>query len=94
MAGPVIGSATSEASLAIPSQPKPKNAADAAKQFEALLIGQMLRTARESGADGSLDEDSTSETMFDLAGQQFAQMLANHGGFGLAKLIAKGLASK
>ena len=82
------------ASLATPSQPKPKKAADAAKQFEALLIGQMLRTARESGAEGSFDQDSTSETMFDLADQQFAQMLANQGGFGLAKLIANGLAAK
>jgi flagellar protein FlgJ len=94
MAAPAIESAAGEASLATPNQPKPKNAAEAAKQFEALLIGQMLRTARESGADGDLDQDSTSETMFDLAGQQFAQMLANHGGFGLAKLIAKGLAPK
>ncbi len=42
----------------------------------------------------SLDEDSSSETMFELAGLQFAQMLANHGGFGLAKLIAKGLVAK
>ncbi len=94
MAAPAIESPSAEASLATPNQAKPKTAADAAKQFEALLIGQMLRTARESGADGSLDQDSTSETMFDLAGQQFVQMLANHGGFGLAKLIVKGLTAK
>ena len=29
---------------ASPSEPKPKNAAEAAKQFEALMIAQMLRT--------------------------------------------------
>jgi flagellar protein FlgJ len=94
MNAPITNSATATASLATPNRPKPKTAADAAKQFEALLIGQMLRTARESGADESLDQDSTSATMFDLADQQFAQMLANHGGFGLAKLIATGLAPK
>lgn len=94
MTAPVIENAPGAASLAALRPPKTKNAVEAAKQFEALLIGQMLRTARESGADGSLDHDSTSETMFDLAGQQFALMLANHGGFGLAKLIAKGLAPK
>ncbi len=76
------------------SQPKPKNAAEAAKQFEALLIGQMLRTAHES-AGGSLgDNDSSSDTMFDVAGQQFAQVLANNGGLGLAKMITAGLDKK
>ena len=94
MASPMIPAALAPSPAGMPSQPKPKNATEAAKQFEALLIGQMLRTARESGADGSLNQDSTSETMFDLADQQFAQMLSNHGGFGLAKLIAKGLATK
>ena len=94
MAPPVIDNAAATASLATPSQPKPTSAADAAKQFEALLIGQMMRTARESASDGSLDEDSTSDSMFDLAGQHFAEMIANQGGFGLAKLISKGLTQK
>jgi Rod binding domain-containing protein len=73
-------------------QAKPKNAAEAAKQFEALLIAQMLRTAHESSG-GSLDdsEASSSNTMFEVAGQQFAQVLANNGGLGLAKMIVNGL---
>jgi Rod binding domain-containing protein len=75
--------------------PKPKNAAEAAKQFEALMIAQMLRTAHES-ASGSLDDDeaSSSDAMFDVAGQQFAQVLANNGGLGLAKMIIQGLQPK
>ncbi|MBV8845572.1 MAG: hypothetical protein JO307_22425 [Bryobacterales bacterium] len=77
------------AALGTPNAPKPKNAREAAQQFEGLLIAQMLRSARDaSQAEG---EDATTETMFDVAGQQFAQMLANHGGLGLAKLISKGL---
>ena len=91
MTGPLL-STPGAASLGTQEAPKPKNAADAAKQFEALMIGQMLRTARASVSSG--EEDSTGETMFDLAGQQFAQMLANSGGFGLAKLITAGLKSK
>ncbi len=76
-------------------QAQPKNAAEAAKQFEALLIAQMLRTAHESSG-GSLDDSdsSSSNTMFDVAGQQFAQMLANNGGLGLAKMITDGLQKK
>jgi len=82
-------------SLPSPPQSKPKSAAEAAQQFEALLIGQMLRTARESGGGGWLDEDSdenaTAEPLLDLADQQFAQLLASNGGFGLAKMIADSL---
>ncbi|HTB10101.1 MAG TPA: rod-binding protein [Bryobacteraceae bacterium] len=61
--------------------------AGAAKQFEALMIAQMLRTAREDTEDGN----SSSSTMLDVADQQFSQVLANNGGLGLAKLIVKGL---
>src|SRR5262249_7506703 len=41
-----------------PEPPKPKNAAEAARQFEAILIAQMLHNARPD------DEDSTTETMW------------------------------
>ena len=80
---------------ASPSEPKPKNAAEAAKQFEALMIAQMLRTAHESSS-GSLDDDeaASSDAIFDVAGQQFAQVLANNGGLGLAKIIVQGLQPK
>jgi Rod binding domain-containing protein len=72
---------------------KPRNEAEAAKQFEALLIGQMLRTAHASDSGGGLGsgEDSSSDTMWDVSAQQFAQVLANNGGLGLARLITQGL---
>lgn len=73
---------------------KPANAKEAATQFEGLLIAEMLRSAHESNP-GSLggddDDDAQSDTLFDMAGQQFAQMLANHGGFGIAKIVTAGL---
>ncbi|HTS75170.1 MAG TPA: rod-binding protein [Bryobacteraceae bacterium] len=70
-------------------QAMPKDAAGAAKQFEALLIGQMLKGVREEAEDD--DSDNESATMFDVADQQFSQLLANNGGFGLARMIASGL---
>ncbi len=82
MAAPV---ASISSPISAPEQAKPKTVAEAARQFEALLLAQMLRSAREAASAGS--EDSTAETMFDMAGQQFAQMLAKNGGLGLAKII-------
>jgi Rod binding domain-containing protein len=64
----------------------------AAQQFEALLMGQILRSARQ-GSTGWLggDEDSSGECATDFAEQQFAAVLAQQGGLGLASLISKGL---
>jgi Rod binding domain-containing protein len=83
-----ISSLHSSSTPLAPEAGKPKDAADAAKQFEALMIGQMLRSTREESAD---DQDSTGSTMLDLADQQFAQMLAARGGLGLADMIGKSL---
>jgi Rod binding domain-containing protein len=65
----------------------PTKVEGAAKQFEALMIAQMLRTAREN----TEDQDSSASTMLDVADQQFSQILSNNGGLGLAQLIVKGL---
>ena len=70
----------------------PQKVRDAAQQFEALLMGQILRSARQSGS-GWLGEgeDSSAECATDYAEQQFAAVLARQGGLGLADLVAKGL---
>ena len=67
----------------------PTKMVEAAKQFEALLIGQMLKSVREAGADE--DTDNASATMYDVADQQFSKLLANSGGLGLSRMIAAGL---
>ena len=82
-----IASSTAVLYAAPPS--RPKDAEGAAKQFEALLIGQMLRSAREAAPDE--DTDAAGQTMVDLADQQFSQLLANSGGMGLAHMIVTGL---
>jgi flagellar protein FlgJ len=70
-------------------QAKPSKVQDAAQQFEALMIGQMLRSVREAAEDQ--DSDSSGETMMDLADQQLSKLLARNGGMGLAQMIVKGL---
>ena len=65
---------------------------DAAQQFEALLLAQVLRSERESG-NGWLgpDKDPASDCASDFAEQQLAALLARQGGLGLSGLIAQGL---
>jgi Rod binding domain-containing protein len=72
---------------------KPSRAAAAAGQFEALLIGQMLKSERESNEDGWLGGggDSAAESAYGMAENQFAQAIASRGGFGLAKTIQHAL---
>jgi flagellar protein FlgJ len=72
-------------------QNKPSKVEDAAKQFEALLIGQMLRSVREANTDE--DADQSSAAMLDMADQQFAQVLASQGGLGLARIVGRSLTS-
>ena len=95
---PIIGGATSPAAETAPAgQPEAtrKNAAalaDAASQFEALLITQLLRAAR-GDSEGWLGagEDQTAASAMELAEEQFAGALAAQGGLGLASLIVSGL---
>jgi len=65
---------------------------DAAHQFEALLIGQMLKSMRDSeGGWMGTGEDEAASSAMEYAQEMFAQALASNGGLGLANLIAKGL---
>jgi peptidoglycan hydrolase FlgJ len=71
----------------------PKKILEAARQFEALLITQILRSARQSG-EGWLGSggDSSSDCASGYAEEQFATAMAQGGGLGLANIIAAGLA--
>ena len=71
----------------------PARVRDAACQFESLLIGQMMKSIRESSSgwlsDG--DEDEAGATATDMAEEQFARALARQGGLGLARMVIAGL---
>jgi Rod binding domain-containing protein len=67
-----------------------------ATDFEALLLTQMLRSAREAGGTGLTgggddDSDEANSSLVELGEQQFAQALASNGGLGIAKMVVAGL---
>jgi len=70
----------------------PAKIQDAAQQFEALLLGQILRSERESGNGWlSSGNSSSGDSITEFAEQHLAMALAQQGGLGLASLIAQGL---
>ena len=77
--------------IAAARQPdSPAKIKDAAQQFEALLLSQILRAARQNGGWMS-SGDASSDCALEFAEQQFAATMAKGGGLGLADLIAQGL---
>ena len=70
----------------------PQKTKDAAVQFEALLVGQILKAAHEEdgGWLGS-GEDQTAGSAMQMADEYFARALTAHGGLGLARMISAGL---
>jgi Rod binding domain-containing protein len=74
----------------------PEKVSGVAKQFEALMIGQMLKSARESSGGGWLGneddkDDQTGSMVMELAEQGFSQAMAARGGFGIAKMVTANL---
>jgi Rod binding domain-containing protein len=82
--------------LAGESSKKPDKIAEVSKQFEALMIGQMLRSARESSGGGWLSsdddkDDQSGSLVMDMAEQGFSQAMAARGGLGIAKMVTANL---
>ena len=69
----------------------PARIRDAAQQFEALLLGQILRSARENGGWLGSGSDSSADCATSFAEQHLSAMLAQQGGFGLTEVITHGL---
>lgn len=69
---------------------------DAAQQFEALMIGEMMRSVRESGSEGWLGSGGGTgdDTAMDMAESQFARALSSGGGLGLSNMIEKSVAAQ
>jgi hypothetical protein len=66
--------------------------AGASKDFEALLLTQLLHSVRSEGS-GWLDsgEDQSSDAAFGLGEEELGKALSASGGIGLSKLIDAGL---
>ena len=71
----------------------PAQLLDAARQFESLMIAEMLKCMRDASGSGWLGtgEDASGDSVMGLAQEQFAQALAQNGGLGLSKLVVDGL---
>lgn len=71
----------------------PAKVRDAARQFESLLLAQLLKGMRGADSAGWLGggEDQAGAIATELAEEQFAQALSAQGGLGLSSLIVSGL---
>jgi Rod binding domain-containing protein len=79
--------------LEVESTGKPRSVEEAARQFEALMVQQLMKSVRGDGAEGWLGtgDDQASSVAMDMAEAQFAQAISAQGGLGLSKMIAEGL---
>jgi flagellar protein FlgJ len=70
----------------------PEKIKKAAQAFEALLIGQMMKSMRDSegGWLGTGSDESSSSAM-EYGQEIFAQAMSANGGLGLASMVAQGL---
>ena len=85
----------------LPDQPvKPKDdpakIQDASRQFESLLIAQILRSIREASSDSWLGtgSDQAGESAMALAEESLSDALSKSGGLGLSTMISAGLARR
>ena len=75
---------------------KPSKLHDAAQQFEALMIGEMMKSVRESGSEGWLGSggDSEDDSAMGMAESQFARALTAGGGLGLSRMIEQSVTAQ
>lgn len=75
---------------------KPSKLHEAAQQFEALLVGEMMKSVRESSSDGWLGsgDDNASESAMGMAEGQFSKALSMSGGLGLTKMIEQSVGAE
>ena len=68
--------------------------AGAAKQFEAIFVRQMLAAARKTDFGGNLLGGEALQTFNTMQDEHFADLAADSGAFGLAKMIEQQLAAQ
>ena len=66
-----------------PTGEDPEKIKTAARQFESLLLGQILKSVRMGS------EDESADSILEMGQEQFAQALAQNGGLGLTDVIVR-----
>lgn len=86
---------TRPGSVALPDSIKPDDARQlrrAAQEFEAIVLGQMLKAMRQAGAQGSPALTGTSQKLYrDLMDDELAKSISRSGGVGLADVLVRDL---
>ena len=79
-----------------PKTPSPERAelAQAAREFEAIFVRQMLSAARKADFGGDLLGSQGMDTFRTMQDERFADMAAETGAFGMARMIEAQLASR
>jgi Rod binding domain-containing protein len=78
--------------ISAPKTDTPQKTKDAAAQFEALLVGQILKSAHgEEGGWLGAGEDQTASSAMQMADEYLAKAMTAHGGLGLARMISNSL---
>ncbi len=75
---------------------RPKDLKQAATQFEALMLSELLKSVHEGEGPGWLGtgEDEAGSSMMDMAEEQLSQAMAAQGGLGLARMVVQQLTPK
>jgi Rod binding domain-containing protein len=83
----------SGAAAGVELETAPSKLEDAARQFESLLMAELLRVSRGEGSGwlGTGDDASMSSAM-DLAQEYFAQAMTAQGGIGIVQYVKEHLA--
>lgn len=87
------GFATASKTVGASGRDTPEKIRDTASQFEALMLGQILKSMHEDEGEGWLGtgEDKTAGSALGMADEYFAKALAAKGGLGLAQMISTSL---
>jgi Rod binding domain-containing protein len=85
----ITSKATEASSLASKPKDSPEKILNSAKQFESLLVAQMMKSMQdaEGGWLGTGDDQSASAAM-EYGQEAFAQAISQSGGLGLSKMVA------
>lgn len=75
---------------------KPSKLHDAAQQFEALMIGEMMKSVRDDSDEGWMGGGGGTgdDTAMDMAEQQFSKAMSMNGGLGLTQMIEKSMSPR
>ena len=86
-------SLNTSSSQAVPES-RPRDLAGAAKQFEALLLSQLLKSACDPATLTGGEPGVAECTAIEMAQEHFATALAEQGGLGLARMITTSTAAR